>query len=62
MDSRLSARDSKNRLHCRRATPVRPAARIAVAAQGAIVGQTGARAFPVTEFPARSGGRKRNTR
>jgi len=59
MDSKLSARDSKNRLQRRRTTPTRPAASIALAAQGAIIGKAVAMAFPVIEFPARKGGRKR---
>jgi hypothetical protein len=59
MDSKLSARENKNRLHCLRTTPARPKANIALAAQGAIMGKTVATAFPVIEFPARKGGRKR---
>jgi hypothetical protein len=39
--------------------PARPAASIALAAQGAVIGRTVARAFSVIEFPARKGGRKR---
>jgi hypothetical protein len=36
-----------------------PAASIALAAHGAIIGKTVVKAFPVIEFPARKDGRKR---